>query len=52
MLSGYVKKGDTIDLPVPHPRAWLDIMAFVYTGRGTMTLEMRENILFLAGSVE
>ena len=52
MLSGHVRKGDSIDLPIPHPEAWRDVLTYIYTGRGShesFTTAMRENILFLAG---
>ncbi|KAF7864028.1 hypothetical protein EAF04_006993 [Stromatinia cepivora] len=52
MLSGHVRKGDSIDLPLPSPKAWIDTIAYVYTGQGEVTLAMKENILFLAGRVE
>ncbi|PBP15854.1 hypothetical protein BUE80_DR013432 [Diplocarpon rosae] len=49
MLSGHVRKGDSIDLPLPAPEAWRDVLAYVYTGRGSLTPAVRENIYFLAG---
>ncbi|PBP25890.1 hypothetical protein BUE80_DR003192 [Diplocarpon rosae] len=49
MLSGHVRKGDSIDLPLPAPEAWRDVLAYVYTGRGSLTPAVRENICFLAG---
>ncbi|KAL2060107.1 hypothetical protein VTL71DRAFT_9929 [Oculimacula yallundae] len=49
MLSGHVRKGDTIDLPIPHPEAWRDVLTYIYTGRGSLTSAMQENICFLAG---
>ncbi|KAF7943781.1 uncharacterized protein EAE97_005851 [Botrytis byssoidea] len=52
MLSGHIRKGDSIDLPLPSPEAWVDTIAYVYTGQGEITLAMKENILFLAGMVE
>ncbi|KAB8304215.1 hypothetical protein EYC80_003633 [Monilinia laxa] len=52
MLSGHVRKGDSIDLPLPNPEAWVDTTAYVYTGQGEITSAMKENILFLAGRVE
>ncbi|TGO48672.1 hypothetical protein BCON_0233g00120 [Botryotinia convoluta] len=52
MLSGHIRKGDSIDLPLPSPEAWVDTIAYVYTGQGEITLAMKENILFLAGRVE
>ncbi|KAF7888052.1 uncharacterized protein EAF02_002593 [Botrytis sinoallii] len=52
MLSGHIRKGDSIDLPLPSPEAWVDTIAYVYTAQGEITLAMKENILFLAGRVE
>ncbi|TGO25653.1 hypothetical protein BPAE_0075g00080 [Botrytis paeoniae] len=52
MLSGHIRKGDSVDLPLPSPEAWVDTIAYVYTGQGEITLAMKENILFLAGRVE
>jgi hypothetical protein len=49
MLSGHVRKGDSIDLPVPRPDAWLDVISYIYTGKGKITSAMREDILYLAG---
>ncbi|KAI9047447.1 hypothetical protein LZ554_008166 [Drepanopeziza brunnea f. sp. 'monogermtubi'] len=49
MLSGHVRKGDSIDLPIPHPGAWREVLTYIYTGRGDLTPAVRENILFLAG---
>lgn len=50
MLSGHVRKGDSIDLPIPHPEAWREVITYIYTGKGVMTASMKENILFLAGN--
>jgi len=51
MQSGHVNHGDLIDLPMPHPEAWSQTVAFVYTGQGSLTPAMRENILYLGGAV-
>lgn len=51
MLSGHIRKSDSIDLPLPNPEVWVDTIAYVYTGKGEVTLPMKENILFLAGRV-
>jgi hypothetical protein len=51
MLSGHIRKGDAIDLPLPHPEAWRDVVSYVYTGRGVVTAAMKENILYLGGRV-
>ncbi|KAF8532829.1 hypothetical protein BDD12DRAFT_901522 [Trichophaea hybrida] len=34
LLSGHVRKGDTVEVPVPHPGVWTAVMEWVYTGRG------------------
>lgn len=49
MLSGHVRKGDSIDLPVPHPTAWHEVITYIYTGSGILTSAVKENILYLAG---
>lgn len=51
MLSGHVKTGDTIDLPMPHPEAWTQTVAYSYTGRGELTEAIKQNILHLGGTV-
>lgn len=51
MFSGHVKTGDTIDLPMPHPEAWTQTVAYLYTGRGELTQAMKQNILHLGGTV-
>lgn len=51
MLSGKVERGDTIDIPLPHPEAWQDTVSYAYTGEGELTNAMKQNILYLAGSV-
>jgi hypothetical protein len=50
MLSGHVRKADTIDLPVPNPEAWRDMIMYIYTGKGEITAGMEDNILFLGGN--
>ncbi|KAG4429807.1 hypothetical protein IFR05_014707 [Cadophora sp. M221] len=49
MLSGHVRKGDSIDLPIPYPEAWRNVLTYIYTGRGNFTTAMKENVRFLAG---
>lgn len=51
MLSGHVKSGDTIALPMPHPEAWTQTVAYTYTGKGELTDAIKQNILHLGGSV-
>ncbi|KAF5629383.1 hypothetical protein F52700_7705 [Fusarium sp. NRRL 52700] len=50
ILSEHVHPGDTIELPLPHPHAWGDTVAHVYTGRVTLTEPIKQNILYLGGS--
>ncbi|WQF87126.1 hypothetical protein CDEST_12140 [Colletotrichum destructivum] len=51
IVSGHITTGDVIDLPLPHPEAWANTVAYVYTGQGEVTDAVRENILYLAGKV-
>lgn len=52
MLSGHIRKGDQIDLPVPHPEAWAEAIAYVYTGLGQPGVKARENVEYLGGVVD
>lgn len=52
MLSGYIRPGDTIDIPIPHPEAWSDTVAYVYTGTGPVSDAIKANVAHLAGTVE
>jgi len=49
MLSGHVRKGDSIDLPLPHPESWRDMITYIYTGKGEISAGAKENIFYLAG---
>lgn len=52
MMSNRVRRGDTIELAIPHPSAWPSTVAYVYTGeRELLRDNVRENILFLGGKV-
>lgn len=52
MMSRQVRHGDTIELPVPHPEAWPETVAFVYTGEEELaTVPVRENIQHLGGKM-
>ncbi|KAF5017772.1 hypothetical protein F66182_10279 [Fusarium sp. NRRL 66182] len=51
ILSEIVGPGDTVELPLPHPRAWEDTVAYVYTARVALTEPIRQNISYLGGSV-
>jgi hypothetical protein len=52
MLSGHVRKGDAIDLPLPQPSAWRSVISYIYTGKGELTSATKENILYLAGHAD
>jgi len=54
MLSGHVRKYDTIDLPLPHPGAWRETVTYVYTciGHRSISAAARENIQYLAGHAD
>ncbi|PNY29168.1 Uncharacterized protein TCAP_00910 [Tolypocladium capitatum] len=52
MMSEQVRGGDRIDVPMPHPRAWTETVAFVYTGEEELlTEQVKLNILYLGGKV-
>ncbi|RDA82370.1 hypothetical protein CP532_5332 [Ophiocordyceps camponoti-leonardi (nom. inval.)] len=52
LMSNLVHGGDKIDLPMPHPRAWTETAAYVYTGEEEMlTEEVKENIRYLGGRI-
>lgn len=51
ILSELVQPGDMVEVPLPHPRAWEDTATHVYTGRNPLTEPIRQNILYLGGSV-
>ena len=51
LLSGYIQEGDAVDIPVPHPAAWPQTVAHVYTGKGELTEAVRENIRYLGGRI-
>lgn len=51
MMSGHVKTGDCIDLPLPHPEAWPQTLEYVYTGRGAPTEAVRRNVVHLGGRI-
>ncbi|KAH8121815.1 hypothetical protein FP744_10007065 [Trichoderma asperellum] len=52
MMSNRVRRGDTIELAMPHPSAWPSTVAYVYTGeRELLKDNVRENILYLGGKI-
>lgn len=51
MRSGPVRKGDSIDLPIPHSEPWRDLVSHVYTGQ-VETFAVKENILYLPRNVK
>jgi hypothetical protein len=52
MLSGHVRKGDTIDLPIPRPESWKETVTYIYTGFKSPSAAARENISYLAGHAD
>ncbi|KAI1809577.1 hypothetical protein GGS20DRAFT_274607 [Poronia punctata] len=51
LMSGHVQRGDIIYLPVPHAEAWPQTIRYLYNGQCELTEAMRQNILYLGGSV-
>ena len=52
LLSGHINTGDRIDLPLPHPEAWAETVAWAYTGRDGISERGKENVAFLGGIVD
>lgn len=55
MLSGHIRKGDQVDLPLPHPEAWSEAVIWAYTGQGPageLSEGARANVLHLGGTLE
>jgi hypothetical protein len=40
-----------LDVPVPHPEAWVQVVEWIYTGKGADVREVRENVEYLGGRV-
>lgn len=51
IYSGHIQARDIIDLPLPHPEAWAQTVAHVYTGQGELSEAIKQNILYLGGKV-
>ncbi|KAM4058553.1 hypothetical protein HRG_006485 [Hirsutella rhossiliensis] len=52
MLSDQVQSGSTIYLPMPHPKAWAETAAYVYTGEEQLlSKQAKANIWYLGGKV-
>lgn len=52
IMSGRVRRGDLIDLALPHPQVWPETIAYVYTGEAQLLTEQtKENILYLGGKI-
>ncbi|KAL2259082.1 hypothetical protein VTK26DRAFT_7375 [Humicola hyalothermophila] len=51
IYSKHVQQRDIIDLPMPHPEAWVQTVTHVYTGQGELTEAIKQNILYLGGKV-
>ncbi|KAL6701726.1 hypothetical protein J3F84DRAFT_15012 [Trichoderma pleuroticola] len=52
IMSDRVRRGDTIELVLPHPQIWPETVAYVYTGEAQLLTEQtKENILYLGGKI-
>ncbi|KAL2139102.1 hypothetical protein VTI28DRAFT_5753 [Corynascus sepedonium] len=51
LYSGLVAKGDTIEIPLPHPEVWARTVAYAYTGQEELTEAIKQNIVHLGGKV-
>ncbi|KAI5781425.1 hypothetical protein EDC01DRAFT_237350 [Geopyxis carbonaria] len=53
LLSGHVRKGDLLEIPIPHPDQWPRVVEWIYTGNiGNINPEERENIEYLGGHID
>jgi hypothetical protein len=52
MVSGHVRRGDAVDMPLPHPDAWREVISYIYTEEGVVTSAMKDNILYLGGRID
>ena len=51
LLSGHVARGDTVEVPMPHPSVWREVVGWIYTGRGNGSERVAEVIEYLGGEV-
>ncbi|KAL6876751.1 hypothetical protein J3F83DRAFT_726967 [Trichoderma novae-zelandiae] len=52
MMSDLVKRGDTIELALPHPRAWPETVTYIYCGlMQYLSDETKLNIIYLGGRI-
>ncbi|KAF3063367.1 hypothetical protein CFAM422_010029 [Trichoderma lentiforme] len=52
IMSDRVRRGDMIELALPHPQVWPETIAYVYTGEAQLLSEQtKENILYLGGKI-
>ncbi|KAJ4862739.1 hypothetical protein T069G_03693 [Trichoderma breve] len=52
IMSDRVRRGDLIELALPHPQVWPETIAYVYTGEAQLLTEQtKENILYLGGKI-
>ncbi|KEY71161.1 hypothetical protein S7711_00985 [Stachybotrys chartarum IBT 7711] len=53
MLNAGVQFAEQIELPMPHPDAWLNTLLYIYTSDGSfLTGLVEQNILYLGGKIE
>ncbi|KAI9682326.1 MAG: hypothetical protein M1817_000380 [Caeruleum heppii] len=58
MLSGYILRGDAIELPLPRPEAWPKVVEWMYVGAkeeeasAGLAEDVLENIRYLAGILD
>ncbi|KAL7956740.1 hypothetical protein V8C34DRAFT_200208 [Trichoderma compactum] len=52
IMSDRVRRGDTIELALPHPQVWPETVAYAYTGEAQLLTEQtKDNILYLGGKI-
>lgn len=53
LLCEHVQRGDTVDIPLPFPEAWDEVVEWMYTGApGTqVSQQVRETVEYLGGKI-
>lgn len=52
-MCEHVKRGDTVEIPLPFPEAWEDVVEWVYTGNTgvDVSAEVKEIVEYLGGKI-
>lgn len=54
LLCEHVKRGDVVEIPLPFPEVWEEVVEWVYTGAGAdadVSEKVRETVEYLGGRI-